>query len=249
MRRTIISSLTFFVLCAFPLVVLSFSSGSTPFPNDTHTKKIFEQERLIKDGNDLVEQGRYDEAIAKYQEAMKPELLLHDYDIGPPIFLMSKALKFQGKYEEALHQINEVLKKHPDVHEGNWHDQKLELEALIKSRDTGLPEPVYEHIKYLREKYKNQLPPVGYSGYSGYSINIISPLIRLYDHIGDYDGGIAFIDELIAYYSNQKHGFDPKKRKYDADVLKIREAFEQDKAEGKKGRATRALIQSDYFPW
>ena len=33
------------------------------------------------------------------------------------------------------------------------------------------------------------------------------------------------------------------------EYLKVREAFEQDKAEGKKGRATQVLIQSDYFPW
>ena len=31
--------------------------------------------------------------------------------------------------------------------------------------------------------------------------------------------------------------------------LLIREAFEKDKAEGTKGGATKALIQSDYFPW
>jgi hypothetical protein len=49
--------------------------------------------------------------------------------------------------------------------------------------------------------------------------------------------------------------------KFAYEYLKIREAFEQDKSEGRKscvgaktgevcmGRATKALIQSDYFPW
>lgn len=70
----------------------------------------------------------------------------------------------------------------------------------------------------------------------------------LYDTIGDYDAGIAFIDEILAYFRTGKAG-DPKPGWVDAEYMKVREAFEQDKAQGTKGRATKALIQSDYFPW
>jgi len=268
------------------VVGTSQQNNPTPLPNDERTKKIIEQERLLEEGRHLTEQGYYDEAIMKYQEAMSPELLLHDYDIEPPIFLMSKAQKFQGKYEEALRNINEVLKKHPNVQEGNWHEQRLELEALIKARDTKSDEPVYEYIDYLKEKYKKQLPPQGYL--AGLSDIIITTIIRLYDHIGAYDKGINFVDEIVdqSYSKNksleraqtakealQKSSLGGKNQgryKNLAEYLRIREAFEQDKAEGFKGcrdakpqpqggadkpasicmgRATKALIKSDYFPW
>ena len=73
-------------------------------------------------------------------------------------------------------------------------------------------------------------------------------ILRLYDAIGDHDAGIKFIDENLAYFRTGKAG-DPKPGKVDAEYMKIREAFKKDKAEGTKSRATKALIQSDYFPW
>ena len=91
----------------------------------------------------------------------------------------------------------------------------------------------------------------------------VSNILRLRDTIGDYDAGIKFVDECINYFKKadiEKSGVY-KPGRVDNEFVKIREAFEQDKAEGKKGcvgkkpgevcmgRATKAIIQSDYFPW
>jgi hypothetical protein len=181
--------------------------------------------------------------------------LLHDYDVEPPIFLMSKALKFYGKYEEALDRINDVLKKHPNVQEGNWHEQKLELEALIKARNANLAQPIYEHVRYLLDKHKEILPPQNCVGPCD---SIFSTIVRLYDHMGDYDAGMKFTDEFLQFYKKIGPGnpYQPGNQ-----YFQVKWAFEQEKQEGWKGcvnakagevcmgRATKALIQSDYFSW
>lgn len=238
----------------------------TTFPNNNRTRKIFEQRRLIEEGSDLVEQRRYDEAIMKYQEAMKLELLLHDYDVYEPILLIATVLKFQGKYGEALQRIDRVLEKYPNATADPQRDEKRELEALIKARDADSLEPIYGHIRYLREKY---LSPKGFRGDAD---RAISAIIRLCDHIGDYDQGVAFANEIMAHgLRKSKHllsqvktaqeaweisqelrrNHDEKWRgyKFAYEYLRIREAFLEDKLRGTKGRATQALIQSDYFPW
>ncbi len=216
-------------------------SSLTPFPNDTRTRKIFERRRFIEEGNDLGEQGLYDEEVMKYQEAMKPELLLYDYDVNEPTLLIAKVLKLQGKYEEALNQIKhlkECPKPPPNQLESPSCYDKLELNALIRARDAASSKPIYEHIRYLVEKYKDILPPKMCIGWCD---SIFSTIARLYDHIGDYNGGITFIDEILA---SPKLSERAKK-----EYSNVRRAFEEDKKQGTKGRATKALIQSDYFPW
>ena len=260
MQQRIFFSFLFFLL----LLIVSSTTGSAgaPFPNDERTKKIFAQERLIKEGRDLVEQGRYEEAIAKYKEAAKPELLLHPYDEDGPNLMIAKALEFQSKYENALLVIDNILNKYPgrQGYDENWDGKKFELKALINARDAKSPEPIYKHIGYLKEKYKNQLPPSA----GIYSDSVASAIIRLYDHIGDCDQGAEFVngflkrcfDGITCKGDERKLAYTPKH-----PFFSIHEAFEQDKKEGFKGcrdakpgetcmgRATKVLIQSDYFPW
>ncbi len=114
-----------------------------------------------------------------------------------------------------------------------YQDAKHELEALIKTKNTHSSQPIYDHIKYLESKHRLELPPWGYGVHS---VTITSPIIRLYDYIGDIDGGIAFVDKIINY-----KGLYPKTR---AEYLKIKEAFEEDKKQGTKGHATQVLDQT-----
>lgn len=127
----------------------------------------------------------------------------------------------------------------------------------------------------MREKHKNEFPPLGYD--SGSGVYQIATILRLYDTIGDHDAGIKFIDEILTFLRGRKkdrgEAYDlydriktveqatscmkvgPKDNpdwhgcKFLKEYFLVREAFEKDKAESTKGRATKALIQSDYFPW
>ncbi|HTL47626.1 MAG TPA: hypothetical protein VL688_06130, partial [Verrucomicrobiae bacterium] len=226
--------------------------------NDEHTKKIFEQERLIKEGNNLVEQGHYTEGIVKYNEAMNPDLLLHDYDIARPVLLTADALKFNGQYEDALNQVKR-LKECPEMPSGQLPSpscyEKLELEALIKARDTNSTQSIYDYISYLEKKYKKILPPQMCVGWCD---AVFATIARLYDHIGDYDEGIEFTDRFLQFYKKIGPGdpYQPANPHF-----QVKQAFLQEKTEGGTGcvaakpgeacmgRATKALIQSDYFPW
>ncbi|HCM42306.1 MAG TPA: hypothetical protein DIS66_03200, partial [Candidatus Omnitrophica bacterium] len=110
----------------------------------------------------------------------------------------------------------------------------------------------------------------------------VAILVHVYDALGDYDSGIKLIDDVFLLIASKDptysrpessahaevlmkeekaSGKSSYSHKIEREYLLIREAFEQDKAEGKKGcvgkkpgevclgRATQALIQSDYFPW
>lgn len=218
------------------------------FPNDDRMRKIVEQQELIEQGNRLVEQEQYDEAILKYKNAMNPELLLHDYDIGPPIYSMSKALKFQGKYEEALSLLDEELKKAPNIKDGSWHEAKREIEALIRARDSHSSKPIYEYIQFLRTKYKQDLPPNA----SGYSDVIAAKIILLYDQVGDMERGANFVKEFLkscvdgitCLGDDRNLAYTPRYSYYP-----IYQAFLEDIKENSHGRATKALMQSDRFSW
>lgn len=239
-----------------PIFVFSGKEGVTPFGDDEGTRKILRRVALRDEGRALERKGLFEEAIAKYKEAMHPSLLNRESDAfvskGALIDVYAKI----RKYELALELAEERLRWKPES--PHFQDSQRELEALIKARDTGSNEPIYEHIAYLRKKWKKFLPPK-----TSDSIQA-STIIRLYDYIGDYDAGIAFVDGALAYiesYDRKKFGglrsFNSAHKAY----LKVKEAFERDKAEGREsctaakpgevcmGRATKALIQSDYFPW
>ena len=180
----------------------------------------------------------------------------------------------QGKYQDALEVLKGLREFHPK-HE-YYLDWEKELNALIESKKLNSFEPVYGFLRYFREKYSESLPP---KNYTFGSIDKVSTILRLYDTIGDYDAGIAYVDEILDWaYKKDDEEIGPLKgriktaeeatvcMKLDYEVAKergldraacrwlreyllVREAFEQDKTQATKGRATKALIQSDYFPW
>ena len=217
-------------------------------------KKIWRRNQIENEARLLVKQERYEEAISKFREATNPSILNHDYEASTARGLIRDLLVLQGNFDQALSEFRYVINRNPNKED--WIDEKMEIEALIKARDTGSKEPIYQHIRYLKEKYKKYLPPLGYRG--DFSPIVTTPIIRLYDYIGDYGGGITFVDEILKYFASGKAGDPNKKGKADYAYQAVREAFEEEKREGFKGclgksscvgRATKALIQSDYFPW
>jgi tetratricopeptide (TPR) repeat protein len=212
--------------------------------------------QLERKGDRLVEQGLYEDAINKYQEALTPQFIKREEDKCQPLARIRHVHRLQGKYRDALNEMDWFIHQNPKKEE--YINDKLELEALCKAQNTHLEQPVFEYIKYLREKYKKLLPPIKYDG--NYAPIITSKIIYLYDHIGDVEKGIAFCDEILKYME-KKSGQNLHRLGNKNQYFLIRQAFEQDKAEGFKGcleakpgeacmgRATKALIQSDYFPW
>jgi tetratricopeptide (TPR) repeat protein len=204
-------------------------------------KLISIQHQYEQQGKLHVEQGKYEEAIENFDKAIELDVKINGGDRGRPMAFKIKALSYKGNYQAALTLMNYLISAHPK-HE-HYKDWKEELEMLSIQNLEERNKKIYGYIDRLKEKYSERLPPRGYWAYLE-----IPAILRLYDTIGDNDAGIKFIDEILAYFRTGKAG-DPKPGKVDAEYMKIREAFEKDKSEGTKGRATKALIQSDYFPW
>jgi tetratricopeptide (TPR) repeat protein len=246
----------FFVL--IPLFLGNLFAGSTseqqvpPVLNAI----VWEQAQIIAEGRRLAAKGVYEAAISKYSEALAPRFIFNESRKSGALWETMRVYRLQGKYDESLKGLQWFIDNNRNSKVKPWLDDKLELEALIKARELKSPQPIYDHIQYLRKKYINELPPKA----GGYSSIIASMLIYLYDHIGDSDAGIELMDGFIRYYAKKAH-IKPEQVGSKNQYLQIKRAFEQDKKEGFKGcldakpgdacmgRATKALIQSDYFPW
>jgi tetratricopeptide (TPR) repeat protein len=227
----------------------------------------------------LAKLGKYDEAIAVYREAIQPQYISEEYQKGMAIGAIVEILKIQGKYQESLKEFEWFLR---DRAVPSAVEKKKMLKSLAVYAQHPLDSnPIREHIQHIRQTHRANLPPITYNRDA---LIPSSDLIFLYDTIGDYDAGITFIDEILKWDSenNPEHKgiqvssteeigeqyifrlrdgvqHHPRWRAYKwiREFLLIREAFEQDKAEGKQGsykegkpgRATLALIRSEYFPW
>ena len=182
-------------------------------------------------------------------------MLLHDYSDDPPFFFIAKVLKLQSKYEQAIHVLVPVIDKYP-IKESNWTDEKLSLEALVQYGNTKNPKAIYDHILYLRKKYKKLLPPRKMA--AGTPEMVAATIFRLYEHIGDFDGGVKFAEEFLKYYKKLGPG---NPYQLGNPYFRVIQEFQIDKQEGFKccadaksgdtcmGHVTRYIIQSDFFPW
>ena len=257
----------------------------TQAARDARFANVLKQQALLKTGRQLIKAGDFGRAHEKFNEALNPQYIESDFDKTQAISSKADLLVLQGKYNEALKEHNWVFERTP-AHEYSIAKHK-EILALIEWKKTADNKVIYDYISFLKKHFQEQIPPVGYKGYH---TTVISTILRLYNTIGDHDAGIAYIDEILDFLRNRRYAegkkdyeiYDriktveqasdcmkvgPKDNlnwhgcKFIREYLKVREAFEQDKAEGFEGcahskpgevcmgRATKALIESDYFPW
>lgn len=245
-------------------------------------KLLAQQNQLESDGNKLEDSFQFDLAKEKYEQAIKiGKRMTPRQDYARPTSFYIRILQKEGKYEEALEEMGRLSERVPKNE--YFDNRKKELEALIKARSESDAEPVRKYIKSIKEKYAERIPPKGH-----WSEMEISVILRLYDTIGDYDAGLAYIDQIfdflkqrrkekgdksyvlyelktsqeaIACMNRPKPNSDLNGCRFMRDYLLVREGFERDKAEGREscisvkpgeicmGRATKALIASDYFTW
>lgn len=230
------------------------------FKPDDGIKKVFSRNAIERKADALAESGRLDEALALYQEAIKPQYINQRHEKSTAIGAMQDIYVWKGDYDKALEMINwfvDVPGREPTL---VALEKKREIEALQNYQKTGDPAMILQHIQDIHVNYKAQLPPAGYGINSETPISV---LIRLYNTIGEHNLPIKLIDDCLEYFKQQdikKYG-EHRPGDGTAAYLKVREALERDKAEGFKGcagkkpgevcmgYATKALIESDYFPW
>ncbi|HOW87345.1 MAG TPA: hypothetical protein PKV84_01640 [Candidatus Omnitrophota bacterium] len=251
----------FFLLLFFlflPTILFADGNNQQQVPPGLNAL-VWEQGQIELEAYQLAKAGAYDAAIAKYHEALAPRFIYQEDRKCLPLYGIMNVHRLQGKFDQALQEQKWFLKMNPKKEE--YKDDYLELKALAEAQRTKSSDPVRAYIQYLRDKYKDMLPPYKYVAV--YVPIITSKIIFCYSWVGDADGGSAFIDGILKYFEQRDLKKYGKVRwgKGDNAYYKIKQAFEQDKAEGFKGcldskpgdacmgRATKALIQSNYFPW
>jgi tetratricopeptide (TPR) repeat protein len=274
----------FWIICllllhVFPVGLYADTGNKNSAPQGLNGR-IWEQESILLEGDRLFENGFYDQAIAKYHESVAPRFIKSENDKESFYYHMERAHRWRGQLDDALEDLQWAIDHNhmPNIKEELGKPQKPEpltvitaketlyeeiqgIKALMEYKKTGSKAPVHRHIEFLKSRYKNMLPPVDYDG--NYAPIVASKIIFCYGWIGDADGGIDFMDEIVNYFTSGKVGKRAVERAFTMrnPYFVIRQAFEQDKIEGFKGcldakpgevcmgRATKALIQSKYFPW
>lgn len=226
-------------------------------PNDG-MQKVFARVAIEKQAKIAVKAGHYEEALRFYRKAANPSLVSAEYQLATAEGGIRKVLRLQGNYRQALDALIASAFSKGEASEAAML-KKQELEALIDFQATRSPKKIIKHIEQIRSDYADFLPPQNYST-AGSDI-YISNILQLYDAIEDYDGGIAYIDMCLNYFKSavEARGEEFVLGGFHNEFLAIRQAFEESKAgmpkicgDGGKtciGRATHAIIQSDYFPW
>ncbi len=221
-----------------PLRVIAGGENLTPFSNDNATQKIMRRNDLQDEGRHFAKQGLYEEALEKYKQAIAPSLLNLESDKSTALWSIRDIHQRQGKLDQALKEHEWFLKANPTKDE--YLDKDLELRALIKARDTKSNQPIYEHIKYLRNKYKKYIPPQS-QGDSGFHATPIDSIIHLYNWMGDADGGIKFMQEVLS----SKTLYPNERKEYE----RVKIAFQEDKRAGQKGHLSKVIATSDIIGW
>lgn len=216
----------------------------TPFPDDMRTQNIMRQGQLQREGGNLASHGLYEEAIAKFNQAMDPSILNEEHDKSLSLWYILRIHQRQGKYELALKEL-ETNTYEANKKKDSYQDKHLELLSLLSFQRTSSPHPVHAHIRYLREKHKKYLPPN--DGVGGLTGGIISTIIHLYDAIGDPEGGIVFVDGVLAHLKKYDRSYAGKKEF--EEYSRVRQAFLLDQQTGKKGHLREALQDSFYISW
>ncbi len=244
-----LSSLTLFsfLVCADAADSKSESKGSSyvivgskenvfaPYGSDDDTQKIFKRNDLQDEGRWFEKHGLYDQALEKYQEALK-YASKKGSDRNMALGSIVDIHRFQGKFELALQEHDYFLKKAPSFPASV--DMKFQLEALIKARDTKSNQPIYDHIDYLKKKYKDTIPP---KKYSFESLGPVATVIYLYNYIGDANSGIAYMTDVLSCPTIDKWAR--------VEYEKVKAAFEEDIRTTQKGHLAKVYETSEYLPW
>ena len=221
--------LTVFFLSAFiagaPSAFAKEIAAAKPYSGDRSL--IYKQGALEKEGRQLEKINQYDLAVQKYVESMKLEKEFHGDERGRPLAFIIRILQKKGQYQEALEKLKYLRAAHPE-HELYLFWEK-ELDALVDFSKSNNPDLIYRHVEFIKTTKEQQLPP-----YALWTETPIVAILRLYDIIGDYDAGIAYIDEIMAYFkkATEDRGDVFKIGGFHNEYLKVREAFEREKQNG-----------------
>jgi tetratricopeptide (TPR) repeat protein len=232
------------------IVGLAIVSFMLPLPSKTKAKinpevsesfrRIAEKHSIEQRGRDFLKKGNYDLALNEYQKALDPNLRDHDWQKDSASYPIHFILKLQGRCEEALAMLADHLKRNPEKYEFD----RLELLALMKYQESNDPDIIRKFIADYRQAESRHFPP------NAGSLSDAVKVLRLYDLIGDYDAGTAFIDELLEFFEKKDIKMYGEYRfgKVDQALLNTRKAFELDKEQGTRGRVLKAILQADGLP-
>lgn len=240
---------------------------------------------LENEGRRLAEAGQFEAALEKYKEAIEPQYVRRSYQRATAMGAMISIYCVLQQYDLALEAMEWFfLNARDNVPTPFAIERKKEIQVLKNYHEDANKSRMLVFINEYLDKHKMEFPPSGYDSAKSAAV------LRLFNTVGEHDKGIALIDEVLFFLKERRKAegkedytiYDRIKTveqatecmkvgprdnpdwhgcKFLRQYYLVREAFEQDKADGFTGcagsppgqvcmgKATKAIIQSDYFPW
>ncbi len=240
------------------------------------TSNIMARASYEKKARKFAKQGMFEEALVYYQKATRPELINEVYEQSTAMGAMREIYKWKENYEMAL-KMNQWFLDNSATGEPTPFaiDEQNEIKALIayQNNEGEAQSEILSHIEYLKQQY--ELPSNYVFGNSGAisdivrlydtigahesGVKFIDEILSLlkqkqiergedaqiYDQIENSDQAAVCAGAEV--YPVTDRNPDWRTCRNIHKYLLAREAFEKDKAEGTKGRATQVIIK--HFVW
>ena len=213
--------------------------------NDESLKKIFARGQVVNQGQDNLRRLNFDVAASNFLAATDEKYFFEGSNLGYPRGMLIDIWVYCGEYEQALKGVEWFFSQRII---GDWAiDDRKKIRAIIEWKKSDSKQPIYQFIDEYKKKYKDRIPPK----VKWIDINVFVTVVELYDLIGDYDLGIAWVQTF-----RKADKSEPLKRTR-KEYAGLIQAFEESKrgmpkecsADGKYcvGRATAYIIRSKYF--
>lgn len=239
-------------------------------------KNTWARNALQEEARALKKQGLYEQALEKYREAILPKMLTFEWQASTARGAIIEIYCLQGKYDEALEDmkwfvagnsekftpwLNEIKALTEYQSSGDAKMVYDYISWLIETKKKFLP-PAYaddQTISTILRLYNT-------IGDQDAGIKFIDEILNWTFETSDDFKHLKGVVQTAAQAAkcavfDAKPDSDWRECKVLREYLLVREAFEQDNRNGFKGcahsppgqvcmgKATKVLIQSDYFPW
>lgn len=214
---------------------------------DEQYRKMFLRQTFIDKGVLLERELNLSEAIQLYEKATATNNLTTEQDKTFALIYVAHANVFLENYTAAFATWSEYMRIKPN--NDLAIDQKRKVEALIEWQKTGDKQPIYDWIKWMKQKHAQWLPP---KDIAFHSTGVMINFIELYDLVGDYDSAIDYIQPFLKRHEAVRNN-DYKINEHRALIQALQESKQGMPKicieDGKVclGRATAYIIESKSF--
>ena len=202
-------------------------------------QQVVQRAQIEWEADQLSRNGKYEAAIKKYLEALKPQYISKIQDKNAALNGLCNAYQLLGVYEEA-YKYNEEKININKSKKRSWLLKSEELRALIVFQATRQSKMIYDVISQERDVFND---PLELKNDDWHRKGFFRKSLYLYEIIEDYDAALKLCDEYLAMKKVKKD------KKFKAEVVELRATVLEAKQTRQKNVIFKKLNQYGFYNW